>query len=94
MFISSTPIDFQRGKNTVAYSPFGLGPLTYVGFNFAIAKTKIAHPMILQRHRFIIALPLILQRCRFTPSPTYVHSPVNLISMCPQHGLQAILQPF
>lgn len=67
-------------NNVAAYLPFGLGPRTCVGSNFAVTETKIA-------------LSMILQRYQFTLSPTYVHSPVPLITMCPQHGLQIMLQP-
>ncbi|XP_058009939.1 cytochrome P450 CYP749A22-like isoform X2 [Hevea brasiliensis] len=67
-------------NNVTAYLPFGLGPRSCVGSNFAITETKIA-------------LSMILQRYQFTLSPTYVHSPITLITLCPQHGLQIRLQP-
>ncbi|OVA04879.1 Cytochrome P450 [Macleaya cordata] len=65
-------------NNTVAFLPFGLGPRTCVGLNFAMTEAKIA-------------LAMILQRYHFTLSPTYVHSPTKRLTSCPQHGLQIML---
>ncbi|KAJ8760493.1 hypothetical protein K2173_015160 [Erythroxylum novogranatense] len=67
-------------NNTSAFLPFSLGPRSCVGMNFAITELKIALTMILQRYRFSL-------------SPSYVHSPVIHIAMCPQHGLQIMLRP-
>ncbi|TYH34042.1 hypothetical protein ES332_D13G101600v1 [Gossypium tomentosum] len=65
-------------NNVAAYFPFGIGPRTCVGFNFATVGAKIV-------------LIMILQRYRFTFSPTYVHSPVINFLLVPQHGIQVIL---
>lgn len=65
-------------NNTVAFLPFGFGPRTCVGLSFAMIEAKIA-------------LSMILQRYRFTLSPTYIHSPVQLFMIRPQHGVQVIL---
>ncbi|KAK4841196.1 hypothetical protein QYF36_000469 [Acer negundo] len=65
-------------NNTAAFLPFGLGPRTCVGFNFAITEAKIALSMILQRYKFNL-------------SPNYIHSPTQILTTCPQHGLQIIL---
>ncbi|XP_021619713.1 cytochrome P450 CYP749A22 isoform X2 [Manihot esculenta] len=62
-----------------SFVPFGLGARTCVGLNFAITEEKIA-------------LSMILQHFRFTLSPTYVHSPVQILTVCPQHGVQIILE--
>ncbi|KAE8725967.1 CYP749A22 protein [Hibiscus syriacus] len=64
--------------NAAAYIPFGMGPRTCVGMSFAINETKTALSMILQRYS--IAL-----------SPAYVHSPLPLITLRPQHGIQVLL---
>lgn len=64
-------------NNLAAFFPFGLGPRTCVGFNFATAEAKIALSMILQRYTFSL-------------SPAYVHSPTQLLTTSPQHGLQVI----
>jgi PHYB activation tagged suppressor 1 len=68
-------------NNIAAFFPFGLGPRTCVGVNFALTETKVA-------------LSMILQLYRFTLSPTYAHCPVEVLTMCPQHGVQVILQPY
>ncbi|KAB2092397.1 hypothetical protein ES319_A02G028000v1 [Gossypium barbadense] len=65
--------------NTAAFCPFGLGPRTCVGTTFAIMEVKIAVSMILQRYTISL-------------SPAYVHAPVSIITVKPQHGIQVILQ--
>ncbi|CAL5430764.1 unnamed protein product [Camellia sinensis] len=64
-------------NNTTAFIPFGLGPRMCVGLNFAAAETKIA-------------LSMILQRYTFTLSPTYVHSPMQMLTIRPKHGIEVI----
>ncbi|GMJ01823.1 PHYB ACTIVATION TAGGED SUPPRESSOR 1 [Hibiscus trionum] len=66
--------------NAGAFFPFGLGPRSCVGMSFATTETKIA-------------LSMILQRYSFTLSPAYVHSPVPVIALRPQHGIQIIFEP-
>ncbi|CAL5428916.1 unnamed protein product [Camellia sinensis] len=67
-------------NNPGVYLPFGFGQRSCVGMNFAINETKIA-------------LSMILQRYAFTLSPTYSHSPVQLLTVRPQHGIQVKLHP-
>nr|XP_017233252.1 PREDICTED: cytochrome P450 CYP749A22-like [Daucus carota subsp. sativus] len=67
-------------NNPAVYIPFGLGPRSCVGLNFATNETKIA-------------LVMILQRYTFTLSPTYIHSPVQILTTRPQHGVQVMLRP-
>ncbi|XP_050204009.1 cytochrome P450 CYP749A22-like [Mercurialis annua] len=68
-------------ENSVgAFFPFGGGPRICVGSNFATIEMKII-------------LSMILQHYRFTLSPKYVHSPVDALTICPQYGLQIMLQP-
>lgn len=67
-------------NNIAAFLPFGLGPRNCVGSNFAIAEAKIA-------------LAMILQHYAFTLSPAYVHSPVQVLTIRPEHGVQVMLQP-
>ena len=67
--------------NFAAFLPFGMGPRVCVGFNFAMTEAKIALAMILQRYTFAL-------------SPAYVHSPVQHLTIRPQHGLQVILNQF
>ncbi|PIA57645.1 hypothetical protein AQUCO_00600401v1 [Aquilegia coerulea] len=70
----------KAAKNTNAYLPFGMGPRNCVGSNFATIEVKVA-------------LSMILQRYAFTLSPTYMHSPIQYITVRPQHGVQIILHP-
>ncbi|PRQ39035.1 putative cytochrome P450 [Rosa chinensis] len=78
------PERFSKGvasatnNNMAAFLPFGMGPRTCVGLNFATIEAKIA-------------LSMILQRYSFTLSPAYVRSPFQFLTVRPQHGLQVIL---
>ncbi|TYI92024.1 hypothetical protein E1A91_D02G037700v1 [Gossypium mustelinum] len=63
-----------------AFFPFGLGPRSCVGMTFAMIETKIA-------------LSMILQRYTITLSPAYVHSPILILTLRPQNGIQVILEP-
>ncbi|KAK4479839.1 hypothetical protein RD792_015381, partial [Penstemon davidsonii] len=67
-------------NNPTAFLPFGFGPRTCVGLNFANNEVKIAVTMILQRYKFVL-------------SSNYVHSPLSLITIRPQFGVQIMLQP-
>ncbi|KDP41353.1 hypothetical protein JCGZ_15760 [Jatropha curcas] len=66
-------------NNIAAFLPFGSGARSCVGSNFATAEIKIA-------------LSMILQNYRFTLSPTYVHAPIHVLTICPQYGLQILLE--
>lgn len=68
----------NNNNNPASFLPFGFGPRTCVGLNFAMVEAKIALSMILQRYRFVL-------------SATYVHSPVQVFMVRPQHGVQVIL---
>ncbi|VVA24177.1 PREDICTED: cytochrome P450 [Prunus dulcis] len=78
------PERFEEGvakatnNNIAAFLPFGMGPRTRVGFNFAITEAKIV-------------LSMILQRYTFTLSPAYVHSPYEYLTVRSQHGVQVAL---
>lgn len=67
-------------NNPSVFLPFGLGPRSCVGLNFATNEAKIA-------------LSMILQRYAFTLSPAYTHSPLQILTIRPQHGVQVILHP-
>ncbi|KAI8020886.1 hypothetical protein LOK49_LG03G00570 [Camellia lanceoleosa] len=76
------PERFEEGvakatKNIASFIPFSFGPRMCVGLNFANAESKIA-------------LSMILQRYKFTLSPTYVHWPIQMLTLRPQHGIQVI----
>ncbi|CAL5382268.1 unnamed protein product [Camellia sinensis] len=65
-------------NTSAAFLPFGFGPRTCVGLNFAVIEAKIA-------------LSMILQRYMLTLSSAYVHSPIQIFMVRPQHGLQIII---
>ncbi|KAA8532862.1 hypothetical protein F0562_033021 [Nyssa sinensis] len=65
-------------NNPAVFFPFGLGSRSCAGTNFAINEAKIA-------------LTMILQRYAFTLSPAYIHSPVQVLTVRPQHGVQVML---
>ena len=67
------------GNNSAAFLPFGMGPRVCLGFNFAIIEAKIA-------------LSMILQRCTLSLSPAYVHSPIQVLTIRPKHGVQVMLR--
>ncbi|CAK7326407.1 unnamed protein product [Dovyalis caffra] len=66
-------------SNISAFLPFGMGPRNCVVMNFAYNEKKIA-------------LSMILQRYRITLSPDCVRSPLLLLGMCQQHGVQVMIQ--
>uniref|UniRef100_A0A0D6QRY3 Cytochrome P450 n=1 Tax=Araucaria cunninghamii TaxID=56994 RepID=A0A0D6QRY3_ARACU len=68
----------KAAKHPMAFMPFGLGPTTCVGQNFALLEAKVA-------------LAMILQRFSFVTSPSYTHSPIQLLTLRPQYGAQIIL---
>ena len=72
----------SKATNTMsaAFFPFGMGPRVCVGMNFALIEAKIALSMILRRYTFAL-------------SPAYVHSPFQLLTLQPQHGVQVMIQP-
>ena len=74
----SEGVSKATNNNIAAFLPFGMGPRTCVGFNFATTEAKIA-------------LSMILQRYAFTLSPAYVHSPIQVLTLRPKHGLQVLL---
>lgn len=67
-------------NNPSAFLPFGLGPRSCAGINFATTEAKIVMSMILQRYKF-------------TLSSTYVHAPIQILTTRPQYGLQIHLHP-
>ncbi|KAL3511016.1 hypothetical protein ACH5RR_030417 [Cinchona calisaya] len=74
----SSGIAAATNNNPAAFLPFSLGPRTCVGADFATVEAKIS-------------LSMILQRYTFTLSPNYVHSPVQIVSLRPQHGVQVVI---
>ncbi|CAN6727521.1 unnamed protein product [Malus baccata var. baccata] len=64
-------------NNVGAFIPFGIGPRSCVGLNFANTEAKIV-------------LSMILQRYSFTLSPCFVHLPVQYVTIHPKLGVQEI----
>ncbi|XP_030552325.1 cytochrome P450 CYP749A22-like [Rhodamnia argentea] len=67
-------------NNAVAFLPFGFGPRMCVGMNFTTHQGKIVLSMILQRYTFKL-------------SPGYIHSPAQILTTRPLHGLQVVFHP-
>ncbi|GFQ06537.1 cytochrome p450 72a15 [Phtheirospermum japonicum] len=72
------PLRFtEPRKHMASFFPFGLGPKIYVGQNLAVVEAKIVLAMILQHYSFVIF-------------SSYVHAPMQSISLPPQYGVQLL----
>lgn len=68
------PLRFNKSrKHLASFFPFGLGPRVCVGQNLALVEVKVVLAIIIRRYNFFL-------------SPSYVHAPMQFISMQPQHG--------
>ncbi|KAK6919115.1 Cytochrome P450 [Dillenia turbinata] len=71
----------KASKDQTSYFPFGWGPRTCIGQNFALLEAKYA----------IVAIP---QKFWFELSPLYVHAPWKSPTLRPKFGAQIILNKF
>jgi cytochrome P450 len=69
----------KASKDPGAFLPFGWGPRTCIGQNFALLEAKMA-------------LCMILQRFEFDLTPEYTHAPHTVMMLRPMHGAQIKLQ--
>ncbi|CAL5418264.1 unnamed protein product [Camellia sinensis] len=74
------PLRFTEArKHLAAFFPFGLGARICVGQNLAVMEAKIVLAMIIRRYTFSI-------------SPSYVHAPIQYMTLQPQHGAHILFR--
>ncbi|CAN0872671.1 Cytochrome P450 734A6 [Linum grandiflorum] len=66
-------------KHLAAFFPFGLGPRICAGQSFAMVEMKLALAMLLKRYSFQL-------------SASYVHSPLQFMTVQPQYGAHILLR--
>ncbi|KAJ0112414.1 hypothetical protein Patl1_02872 [Pistacia atlantica] len=68
------PLRFNKSrKHLASFFPFGLGPRICVGQNLAMVEAKVI-------------LSMILQKFSFVQLPTYIHAPMQFVTLQPQLG--------
>ncbi|RVX15022.1 Cytochrome P450 734A1 [Vitis vinifera] len=74
------PLRFKEPrKHLASFFPFGLGPRICVGQTLAVVEAKIALSMIIQHYSFEL-------------SSTYVHAPMQFITLQPQYGAHILFR--
>ncbi|XP_060189281.1 cytochrome P450 734A1 [Lycium barbarum] len=72
------PLRFSESrKHLASFFPFGLGPRICVGQNLALVEAKVV-------------LVMIIQQCSFCISPSYIHAPMQAMTLQPQYGAQIL----
>ncbi|XP_027149462.1 cytochrome P450 734A1-like [Coffea eugenioides] len=72
------PLRFANTRKHIAsFFPFGLGPRICVGQNLALVEAKIVLAVIIRQYSFVL-------------SPSYVHAPMQTMTLQPQYGAQII----
>lgn len=72
------PMRFASARKHIAsFFPFGLGPRICVGQNLAVVEAKIVLAVLIRQYSFVI-------------SPSYVHAPMQSMTLQPQFGAQII----
>ncbi|KAK9671931.1 hypothetical protein RND81_12G064600 [Saponaria officinalis] len=69
----------KASNNYMSFIPFGWGPRFCIGQNLALIEAKMA-------------MCVILQSFAFELSPSYVHAPIGVITLKPQHGAHIIIR--
>ncbi|KAL9259646.1 Cytochrome P450 734A1-like protein [Drosera capensis] len=69
----------ESRKHLASFFPFSLGPRVCVGQNLAVVESRIILAMIVRDYSFAL-------------SPTYVHAPMQLMTLQPQYGAHVIFR--
>ncbi|XP_059636656.1 cytochrome P450 734A1-like [Cornus florida] len=74
------PLRFaEHGKHLASFLPFGLGPTTCVGQKLAVVEAKVVLAMLIQQYSFEV-------------SPSYVHAPMQSLTLQPQYGAHILFR--
>lgn len=66
-------------KHLASFFPWGLGPRICVGQSFAMVELKLVLAIVISRFSFVL-------------SPTYVHAPMQFLTVQPQYGAHILFR--